>query len=507
MSSLSPDVSIEDVMEDIQLQHVLLQSLEEEQPDAIDEKEEIRDEIKRLEKELADLRKKRFQNIFDRQQPFVRESTPSNSLSRAQLDGGYDLDPLGSPRLPIRQRLSAMSPPSEPPRRKDSARFSPAPRPSKKRRYQDADPEEDVEPSTKRSATPYPRDSRSPSPSGLPTEREFEGFPLGSPEDSDAADDLRELLGFDSRDAFRELQDEQRKAEEWLEERKEQERRDAEYARMLQEGLYDAPRRGSTTSASSLGYSEFPSGSLPDSSNRLDTAQKDRLPHSNEPGPLNSYSGDAYRSTFAQPFNGKRGETSKHPDSISLLDSSDSEVAEITALDFENNVGHPPDSKQASTSGRAVYPSAYPWMDNTSSSYLSKGGIPGPSSAHSWSPSGVLQGAMDKFNSRGLLKTAGRSLWGGLADPVSYLHAFNEYQNLQPYRPLDYSKYVSFLFSHFRLYCERASNLNITGIWTTLLEIRERRVKKSNSFSKLLGPIWSFPSRVARVLQRHSKLL
>ena len=227
----SHDAAIASALEDLQLQHVLLQSLDEEQPDAFDEREDILEEISRLERRISTLRKDRFK--------LQKRSSPSankGSLARAQLDGSS----FSSPSSHI-----SSSPGSK--------------RPA----------DQQLQGPSKRSASST---SRHPADSSRNDE---------SQDDFSDGDDLLELIGVDGTDTLRELQDEQRRAEQWLNDRKEQEKKDAEFALMLQEGLYEPPHPASVASASPPGTSSPPRpASSPD--DRLDSAQSARLP-----GPAN----------------------------------------------------------------------------------------------------------------------------------------------------------------------------------------------------------------------------
>ena len=56
MAASSVNAAVDDLVEDLQLHEVILQSLDEQRPDAVEERQEIVDTIKDLQTKLAQLR-------------------------------------------------------------------------------------------------------------------------------------------------------------------------------------------------------------------------------------------------------------------------------------------------------------------------------------------------------------------------------------------------------------------------------------------------------------------
>ncbi|PWY88357.1 hypothetical protein BO70DRAFT_427146 [Aspergillus heteromorphus CBS 117.55] len=143
---------------------------------------------------------------------------------------------------------------------------------------------------------------------------------------------LRSILGVDSANIFRDIQEEQKKAEKWLEERREQERRDAEYARQLHESFFQ-PQPSSSR--------HIVSSSDPDTPEPSPQRPHQRNSH-RPPGPSQlappSRSLDPNRSAFL----GRLMEARESGLPPGMRDSDDSDVAEITPLDFQRHVQNSP---------------------------------------------------------------------------------------------------------------------------------------------------------------------
>ena len=435
MSPSPFDAPIESVMEDLETQRVLLEIINEEGPDGIDDRDNVLDGIEQLEAKLANLRKNRFESTNSSKWSPMRPTTSDRSASLAQLDGLSDLNPV--------QSSSPRTPGLRVPQRPDSTQ-RPSVIPSSKRPFESSGSEEVFGRPSKRSATTYPHKSLSSSPSISSSRSRVEDFQRNSNDDQDDDDEIWELLGLNNTESFRELQDEQRKAEQYLDERKEQERRDAEYARLVQEGLYEPLPPESVASASSPGNSGYLSSSRPASPNtRLDQPVTSRFPGFNWLGPDNP--GDTYFSRPPGPFSGTntrlpRTNTnlSLDPHAASISNSSDSDLVEITQMDFHNSARHPPDYTPVQNSPLNVYPNPYQGM-NTSfgprgimTHYPSTFSYPLQSSS-SWYNSNAIRQTIGKLDQRNLFENSKNSLWDGGFDPKSAILAVEDYTQYGPY--------------------------------------------------------------------------
>ncbi|KAE8379960.1 SNF2 family N-terminal domain-containing protein [Aspergillus bertholletiae] len=440
------DASIEDIQEDLQLNYVILQSLEEQRPNALAEKQEILDVIKALETRLAELR-----GTATKSPPHTHSAPhqgPANSSwYRAQLDGGDDSNRVNSP-CGLRQGPSTMSPPSQSfqsARRLAEPSQPLGPLTIRKRRREDGDDRnhtydddvetdwtDDLELPLKRVATKKPSSS---SPSSLSV-RSLQGQ---GQEDGlgDSIDELRKVLGLNNHDII-ELQDEQRKAEQWLEKRKEQERLDEEYARRL-EGLQESPRPTSARSTSSTHYSGS-SFLLPASPAATAPRVKNNTPYPDVNQSMSSViqPTNMYRSSFLPP---PLPETNRlgprHLPPTLIPDSDDSDIAEISAQDFELLIG--PSSKRPFPSQHSMGSAHYPMQDSFPQQrpyhrpypYLES--MPGPSVIGGSDPiygPHVLQNTMARLSAgKQLLEHAEKSLFGG------YPHPFSSYDMSVPSYP------------------------------------------------------------------------
>lgn len=413
-------------MEDLQLQNVLLCSLEEEQPNATGEREEIECEIERLQKKLAGMRRDRFKNMFGRKQSSSHASASDVGMSRAQVDGGSDVESSGASK-------AAMAAPA----RSTNLPGAPMSLSSSKRPFRDADLGADSGPSTAKRAATSQNVPSSPSNASVHSQN-------SSDDDFEGADELRELLGFGGREALREMQDEQRKAEKWLEEKKVQERRDAEYARSLQDGLFESPRaqRQEPVANDPLhGGSGPPTTSRPPSPvfrhSSSPVPRRDNLPsyqgpslNPPAPGPVPPYAGETSRSAFGPP---PSFTTASRPDPV-RLDSDDSEY-DFDDYDFPSFSPAPALSNASSS-----YPSVNPWARNVPSNEERVRQIKSLMKVNPKPSPNFYQGAMDA--SKGLMGKTGQSIYNDisnpysdpLSDPLSYLQSFEQYGELNPFR-------------------------------------------------------------------------
>ncbi|KAL1962169.1 hypothetical protein VTN77DRAFT_515 [Rasamsonia byssochlamydoides] len=414
MATIPGGTSEEDILEDLQLHQALLQSLMETRPEAREEREELQEVIRGLERKLARCRGVPSRIPSSRSSASVQMvpqfDGPSDENDESPLFwGSLDDDPDGRP--PSHQSHRSISSP-------DLSRFSQS-LPNRKRSHQSAALGESSEPSSKRVASFESRPS-TPSVSSVRSLGEGPGF------FDDSTEELQRLLGFDNRDTLLAMQREQMKAEQWLKERKEQERRDAEYARKLQEGWLEASR---PSTASSSG---------PASAGELDDFEFETMPPPS--GPRRDYpkfptSGDrsalptgpslrqpSSTPSLPRPLMSLYQPTAQPAPSVSNPDSSDSEVAEITPLDFRRNVqrqsmGPPPRSNsnyawpdarplgEATTlsGGRTSSPSKFPRpLEVSSSTTNCYNPVPEinkfqPQASSTWSQS-LYQNTLNKLN-------------------------------------------------------------------------------------------------------------
>lgn len=85
MTNITEDASIDDLEDDLQLHQVILQSLNEQRPNAVEEIQEILDVIRDLETRLARLRRG-GQATPQTRSPVTSSGTPKSPLSQAQLE-------------------------------------------------------------------------------------------------------------------------------------------------------------------------------------------------------------------------------------------------------------------------------------------------------------------------------------------------------------------------------------------------------------------------------------
>ncbi|ODM22578.1 hypothetical protein SI65_00167 [Aspergillus cristatus] len=430
MADPSNDASIEDIMEDLQLHEVILQSLDEQRPDAVDERQEILDTIKSLQSQLA----RRRGEPSPKPSPINNLATPappsSAMLSAAQLDGAYDVSPFDDSAPP-------------PPRwgQDQSPSFTPAQRShdlSIRKRPHTDEFSDGMRPPAKRIQS----DAYLP-----PTSSQLDQSTQDDSDEYDGADDLRQLLGLDDEDTMLAFQDEQRKAEQWLKERKEQERRDEEYARMLHDGLFERPRERPQeqpreiprpASAQSSPYTYYSGSSLPFPTSPAPTpapaqAQAPTLPaidltrlfhpaHESSSASLRSVSDRQPRHLMSSFNSNKAPPTNAQLPSLKQ-ESDDSDIQEITPSDFwarprgSSFVRNEPPGMWTPSMGLSPMP-PYKQMSQAYNSVYQP--APGPSAFEAGSGPGpmygpnVLQNTMARLNAgRQLLDQAGRSVYGG----------------------------------------------------------------------------------------------
>ncbi|EAU36638.1 conserved hypothetical protein [Aspergillus terreus NIH2624] len=442
--------AINDVLEDLQLHHVILQSLEEQRPDALEEKEEILETIRGLEKRLAELRGEPARSTQRRPARTSQANSTRPSTSSSQLDG-----PSDSPAPPPRWGSSAMLPP----RAESSRSLGPLSIRKRARSSQEetesdgSDDTDDLEiPPAKRTWNPAPRISKSPPPSfGSQASRL-----AGSDSEFEGADDLAQILGLDSRDTLLAIQDEQRKAEQWLKERREQERRDAELARRLMEGSDEASPPARHLSPQPSRPPLFPelSRSPHSGGNQIGPSQPNPFLRARSPP---CPGGNRFESEWPNhsPFAAARAQPAQPPrltsqvpsqpdsrwstprDSILIQDSDDSDVVELQPRDFPTQRQDPRPGHHPYDSGprgsNSVKDQAYAYMDYNSrlqprlqplqNLYPNPNLTPGPNDIRGPGPSygpNVLNNTMARMKSgKELFEQIGKSIFGDLPNPFS----------------------------------------------------------------------------------------
>lgn len=499
MTTPFADASAESLMEDLQLHEVILQSLDEQRPDAIEERQEIIDTINGLQTQLAQLHGEALSESRHYSSSSHEHTPPfSSTFAGAQMDGSFDVSPFdNSPR-------GTPSPP--PPLRQSEGNLSHAPFPIRKRRH-DSELSDNTQPPTKRPQGNKPSHSSNSQIEPTQNSEEFD----------DGAEELRQLLGLDNEDTMAAFQDEQKKAEEWLRKRNEQERRDGEFARTLHDslfdrppassvphresehkghehrygeptrlhrGLFDQPRPTSAISSSSTDYSGS-SLDLP-----LSPAQKPQLPlplrNNIMPGSP-SFPTNMHPQRLSDPFHsaGKAQLAPKHLTPFKKYGYDNEDVQEITRNDFRprdqdvhnRNRVHAY-SRPPPTEPPGVYYSPNMHMPPKELPYDGKpslaprppqysplgmaplGSESGPNGAPGPGPMygpNVLQNTMARLSAgRQLLQQAGRSVWGGLpgmlsspsnpyglqsTDPIGHAIEYGSEFNFNNTETLDFLKY------------------------------------------------------------------
>ncbi|KAI7969052.1 hypothetical protein EIK77_008243 [Talaromyces pinophilus] len=320
MAYSADDMSIEDIIDELDLNKALLESLIETRPDDLEEREELQATVMHLERKLAERRGAPY-NPPDAQlfQPIPQATHQYDGAYSSQGSGvnnGYDDDDAAF-SLPHR----------ETPHRKRNLD------PSDIGHYSGS-------PVSKRARS---RHSRSPTPGG----------PSSSSVSRDDYDPLGDYFQDDDID-FREGQYE---AEKWLEERRLQELKDEEFARRLQESFEDefsyVPLKQAQPSQPET-YNPYSTNNLkPPLNTQSPFMQKPTAPSSSRNQPAFGTTGFGHPSSYQYPSNGPSSFNfpSQQPQSPPLgapsayqvIDSSDEDedededFAEIGANDFYGN--------------------------------------------------------------------------------------------------------------------------------------------------------------------------
>ena len=208
---------------------------------------------------------------------------------------------------------------------------------SRKRQYQDADLGAFADLSSKRLTPNYSRSLTSTS-EDSPERNSGEGMGLSR---SDSTEELHRLLSFDT-DDFSAMQREHMEAMRWLEERNEQEQRDAEFARILQENWNDPSRPTTASDSPSLAPALGP-GPGPARAPARSALGSSSMLMASDPPPLrmaNSFQMDSSNGRLSvsdqwpQPNQIPR----QSPATVVPIDSSDSDVVEIPPpREFKSN--------------------------------------------------------------------------------------------------------------------------------------------------------------------------
>ncbi|KAL3444632.1 SNF2 family N-terminal domain-containing protein [Aspergillus insuetus] len=378
--------TIEEIQEDLNLHRAILASLDNRRPEVIEQRQETLEAIKELETKLAQLRGIDSSESSSHSPSSYQEITNSD-IPDAQLDGPVFSKPsspssppqFGRPAfssLPSRSRPLPQNMPSEMP-------------PSRKRRLSDDDETGLGYGQPKRAALEQVTPA---STTSTPTST---GFDHGSPSDVSATDDneelLMEMLGLQGRDNLRALQEEQKRAEKWLEDKKEQERRDADFARTLMESFADSQPSSSAqgSSSNSRPASAFPERTMPAQNPVINTP-----PTATNAFTIDTSSAPTNLSTnFLNGFQGPQFDSARVD-----LDSDDSDIAEITPRDFRlHRAAESPFPRSARD--RTPYPA--PNLDFRSRLQgLDDPSLSGPRSFH-----GSVPGPS-------IMRTSGPSTWG-----------------------------------------------------------------------------------------------
>lgn len=365
----SADETIAEIQEELELHRVILQSLDDShcsRPDAAEQRQETLDVIKELETKLAELRSSKSPSRYFHH-PI---SSASPVPPPAQLDGPSSTRPTIPSSPPQFGRPAFSSLPSRPrnsqsdmPRENSYAR---------KRRFADDD-EDDVGQESSKRAAMFRTDPIF-SHSSSSTSRDASS-PSDKSTSEDDGDDLLELLGLDTHD-MRALKEEQRQAERWLEERKEQERRDEQFARTLLARDEPSPPRQAPSSPirsqpSFPGRSFLPPTIQPEPQERAFHQPTLPTSHGTLPLPVDTRPtnyGPAPSFGINNNFMGPQFDSPRIPSDSD----EDSDLAEITPGDFHRHTGIRPIQKP-SLSSRGIFVGP----DSGAQPYY--GAAPGPS--------------------------------------------------------------------------------------------------------------------------------
>lgn len=292
---------------------------------------------------IGDLERRREQRLVQERTMPPLPSSPSSSLVGGRLPNRNHV-PSPNPRVSSAPQLgsSIMSPPQPRPFQPGTGHSNLPSGTRRKRQSEDAGLLDVPGPSSKRPA------SRG---SPLSTGSSQSATSRRQSDATNASDEeLFKALGIDDRDSFREFQQEQKKAEEFLEQRKEDERRNAEFARSLQESLLPPPRPNSAQSVSTnYSGSNIFNGFSPEPASPFigPGSGASRVPPFPRLNSQLSPSRGRPEPSFAPHFNPGNFRPQRPSDSvISLLDSDldgdESDIAEITAADYGSRIQHSP---------------------------------------------------------------------------------------------------------------------------------------------------------------------
>lgn len=395
MAASPGSMSLEELTEELDLHKALLQSLLETHPDAVEDAIDLRTTINQFERELA---QRRGLPLSDSPRTVTASSQPQSQSSRSLPDSfANDLRLGHPPRNPLSQSRTV------------SYRESPLSTP---RRERPSAPDSLSGTSSSRMA------SRPNSPSGSMDPFDH----IDHIDENDDDDDyLNRLLGID--DAFKEGQYE---AEKWLEERREQEREDEEFARRLQ-SQWEESVSGPTNESPGRVPSDW-STNLRDIAARLSSGNTNIPPpygsyQINRPGPVS----DAASNMSALPFHPRNSThtpsqfsyndgnmppptPTQNGPGMTTADSSDSDVAEISANEFRAR------PQYARLPIHALYPTQW------------------PSTKVPHQPPTSLQTTRDILNTA-LLNTVDQAKRMGLQNFPAFnsaLHSYNRYASRNP---------------------------------------------------------------------------
>ena len=318
--------SVDEILDDIELNHVILQSLDEERPDAVEDRHDIVNTIQNLEARLAELRG--VPQPSESRPPSPPSNQPSGDpgLLRAQLDGNAE---NGHPMVvsPPYAR-SAMSPPPRPgpPGQGTTTVLHSLGSSSAQKRPHT--PETDASDDTDDLERPPPKRTLLSRPSPRPNSREMpdRSFDREGSAESQTDNALMELLNLGGSD-LRALEEAQKELERDIQRRKEQERQDEELARKFQQGYWEPPSSSQSTPSH---YSDSPRPSRP----QQPVSTMDRHPYPYHPHPNSTLPNPPHKHVEPSALHSMGPSNPKRPAPIYLADSDDSDIAEITAGDF-----------------------------------------------------------------------------------------------------------------------------------------------------------------------------
>ncbi|OOG00516.1 hypothetical protein ASPCADRAFT_502814 [Aspergillus carbonarius ITEM 5010] len=449
------DASIAEILEDIQLNEVILRSLEEDRPDAVEDRQDIINIIKSLEARLQQLGGHPAETRSTHP-PSTPRDPANSSLPFAQLDGA---PPSIWDARDFPQAISSSS--SEAPHFRPQKRQHPDDDNDNDDNDDDNDDNDEDEDSddldvparrsSERNKRPCHTGTHSASQNSI-SDNDLEDFFAGD-------DELRQFLGLSGSETIREIQEEQRKAERWLEERREQERRDAELARRLN-GYIDTPPQlfqpfsSRTTNSHSSGSSTLVPGAREERLEAENTRQVNGYVHtpsqSSSSRSINSHSsmstiaalgatsssdrpgvGDRLRYPHVRTrptapdsshsLISNRSTVYSRPIAQPLHDGDDSDITEITPDDFQRHVQNSPTRRQRlptswdhSWSSRVTHGHDYR-LPQSASKALSISPYPPSGMGRSGPAFGphVMSNTMARLNAgRDMLQQAGRAILG-----------------------------------------------------------------------------------------------